>query len=562
MALGTITSLGVGSGLDLQDMLDKLKKADETTINMQKADEDKLTKEISEFDKLNAKLVQMKSSALDLSLKSNFMDRTVSLSDDDIATATVESGSKATSYSLDIKSLASKSSWQSKGVDKEDTAMYAAPSTSIKSASEPALNSDTPLSFTIGYGDDQKTISLNLKSGSSLEDIAKAINSDKQNLSADGTNYVTATVKAGDNGSYIRLAATESDGNKNQQILVQNGPDFIAPDLTFSYKTGANGSPVYVSVPPDSSYKDVVSIINDEKENSGITAAMVNDGSSENPWHLTLTANSTGEDHRIFLNGINMTEMQGADNASLNSSFTLNGYEYQRQTNDNISDVALGLNINLKKIGKTELTVSPSSDNVKKEITSLIDTYNDFVKEINDNSAYSTDVNTPSGILSDDYSVKALGPDLASLLGTKVTTKDSGFTSLFDLGMEINKDGTISLDEKKLDSALSSSFDDVKNLFLGDEDKGIKGLGDILNDKLRDMTSDSGTLTGEKNAAQEKIDRLKKNIEESQARLKKKYDLMAQQFVRLDSLIGTMNNQSKYLTGIIDSYNKTMGNDK
>ncbi len=562
MALGTITSLGVGSGLDLQDMLDKLKKIDEAPIDLQKAEEDKLTKKISEFDTLNAKLVQMKSSALALSLKSNFMEKTVSLSDKDIADASVKSGATATSYSLKIKRLASKSSWQSIGVKEKDTAMYAAPATSITSARVAAVNTDTPLTFTIGHGDDQKTIRLNIKAGSNLEKIAKAINEDKQNVSPNGTNYVTATVKAGNKGSYIRLAATDDDGLKNNQILVQQGPGFIAPDLTFSYKTGSTGSPVYVSVPPGTSYNDVVSIINNEKSNSGITAALINDGTSDTPWHLTLTANSTGEDHRIFLNGINMTEMQGADKASLNSSFTFNGYDYQRQTNDGITDVALGITLNLKKIGETELTVSSSPDNVKKQIKTLIDTYNDFVKEIKNNSSYSPDVNKKNGILFDMYSVKSLSDDLAGLLGTNIKTKDNGITSLFDLGMQMNKDGTISLDEKKLDSVMSSSFDDVKNLFIGDKDKNIKGLGDILNDKLRSMTSDSGTLTGEKNAAQEKIDLLKKNIQDAEERLKKKYDLQAKQFVRLDSLIGTMNNQSKYLTGIIDSFNKTMENNK
>ncbi len=562
MALGTITSLGVGSGLDLQDMLDKLKKIDETSIDLQKADETKLKNEISEFDALNTELVQMKSSALDLSLKSNFMERSVSMSDEDVADATVKSGSEATSYSINVKRMASKSSWQSKGVKDEDTSMYAAPSTSIASVSSPAVTTDTALAFTMGSGDDEKKIALDIKAGSSLEDIAKAINTDTQNISDSGASYVTATVKTGDNGSYIRLAATEDAGNTNKQILVSQGPDFIAPDITFSYKTGSTSDPVYVSVPPDSSYKDVVSIVNDGKSNSGVTAALINDGAGDNPWHLTLTANSTGEDHRISLNGITMTEMQGADDASLNSSFTLNGYEYQRQNNNGIDDVILGVTLNLKKTGDTELSVSSSSDNIKEKIKDLVDTYNEFTKEVKDKSNYSSDVNTENGILADVYSVKSLGTDLADLLGTSVKTGDTKVTSLFDLGMEINKDGTISLDEKKLDSVLASSFDDVKNLFIGDTDKGTKGLGDIFNDKLRDMTSSAGALTGEKNAAQEKLDRLKQNIEDSQKRVDKKYETQAQQFVRLDSLIGKMNAQSQYLTSIIDSFNKTTQNNQ
>lgn len=560
MTLGTVTSLGVGSGLDLQGTLDKLKAIDKTAINQQQASEDKLKTQVSEFDTLNAKLVQMKSSALDLSLKSNFMDRSVNVSDEDIAGASVKAGSEATSYSLDIKSTASKSSWQSQGVAKQDTLMYAAPSTSITSADTPAVSTDTPLAFTIGSGTGQKSISLDIKAGSSLDDIAKAINTDTQNLSDSGANYVTASVKTGDNGNYIRLAATEDNGNENQQILVSQGPAFIAPDITFSYKTGAANDSVYVSVPPDSSYQDVVSIINNGAGNPGVTAALIDDGTGDTPWHMTLTADSTGEDHRIFLNNINMTEMQGADNASLNASFSINGYEYQRQSNEGIDDVILGVTLNLKKVGKTELSVSSSSDNIKTQLTNIVDTYNDFIKELNDKSTYSTDVNTPSGILANLYSVKSLGYNLTDLLGTTISTKDSGVKSLFDLGMSINKDGTISLDQKVLDNALSSSFDDVTSLFLGDSDKGIQGLGDILNNKLRDMTSSSGVLDGEKSAAQEKIDRLAQDITDANTRLDKKYDTLSNQFSRLDALIGTMNAQSQYLTNMINSFNKTTQN--
>ncbi len=557
MALGEITSLGVGSGLNLQSILDKLKKADETTINIQQADENKLKKQINEFNTLNTKLVKMKSSALALSLKSNFMERTITSSDSTIAGATIKSGTKATSYSLNIKAMALKSSWQSQGVEQETTAMYTVPSTSISSETAPAVSTNTQLSFTMGSGSEQKSISLNLQAGSSLQDIAKAINTDKQNISAAGTSYVTATVKTGNNGDYIRLSATDNNSNTNEQILVSKGPGFITPDLTFSYKTGATGNPVYVSVPPGTSYQDIVSIINTSDSNSGITAALVNDGTSKTPWHLTFTANSTGEDHRIFLNGITMTEMQGADNASLNSSFTLNGYEYQRQSNDGIDDVIPGVTLNLKKVGETEITVSPSSDNIKKNIINLVDTYNDIAKEIKAKSNYSTNVNQPSGILANIYSVKSLSTNLADILGTRVHTQSKSITSLFDLGMTMNKDGTISLDQNKLDTALASSLNDVTNLFIGDKDKGITGLGDILNNKLRDMTSSSGVLTGEKTAAQGKIDRLTKDIEDAKTRLNEKYDLMAKQFVRLDSLIGTMNAQSKYMTSIIDSFNKT-----
>ncbi len=552
MGLGSITSLGVGSGFELQDILEKLRTADEFAVNLKKTEQTKLTEQVTEFDSINAKLIQLKSSALSLSLKSNFMERTAKISDEDIAGASVVSGTLLSNYNLDVKQLASKSSFQSIGVEEQDSDMYAAPTTSIDSNSAPAVTIETPLSFTIGQGTEQKSITLNIAANASLSDISEAINKEATNLDENGTSYVTASIETGDDGSYIRLTSTKNNSLINNQILVSQGPTFVAPDLTFSYQAGAASVPVYVSVPPGSSYQGTVSLINDDTNNSGVTAALINDGSSETPWHLTLTADTAGEDNRIFLDGISMTEMQGAQDASLNSTFTVDGYEYQRQTNEGLSDVIQGITLNFEKTGETQLSITSDSDSIKEKITSLIDTYNELIMEIDTKAQYNLEEDE-SGILSDVYSVKSLGSELMSLL-TKTIDTESSITSLLDLGMELNQDGTITLDQTKLGTALTSSAEEVATLFIGDSDNELTGLGDILNNRFKEMTSATGAVNGEKTAAEEKIDRLTTSIEDAEERLDKRYDLLAREFVRLDAYIGTMNSQSAYLTSVIDSF--------
>ncbi|MDX9964133.1 flagellar filament capping protein FliD [Desulfobacter postgatei] len=555
MGSGSITSLGVGSGLELQDILDQLRQADEVSIDIKEAKKTKLEAQVVEFDSINAKLIQLKSSALSLSLKSNFQERTAEMSDEEVATASVISGTKQSSYALDVQRLATKSSWQSIGVEEESSFMYAAPGTGIASSDTPAVSEATPLSFTIGHGDDQKSITLDIEAGSSLKDIADAINMSAGNLSDDGTTYVTATVETGSDGNYIRLASTDDNSFNNNQILVSEGPDFLVPDLMFSYQTGSASDPVYVSVPPGTSYQDTVSLINDDTNNSGVTAALINDGSADTPWHLILTADTEGENNRIFLNGINMTEMQGAEGASLNAAFSVDGYGYQRQTNKGLEDVIQGVTLNFDKIGETQLTISSDADNIKEKITQLIDGYNELIAEIAAKTQYDED-EEEDGVLSDVYAIKSLGSNLLSFMTNEVDT-GGGITSLLDLGMELNGDGSITLDETALDAAFSSSFEDVVSLFIGDSDNGITGLGDILNDKLAEMTRSTGVVNGEKTAAEEKIDRLTTSIETATERLDKRYEVMAQQFVRLDALIGTMNSQSEYLTSMFDSFNNS-----
>ncbi len=562
MALGSISSLGVGSGFELQQMLDDLRAADETSINIKKAKQTRLTEQVVEFNSLNAKILTMKSSALSLSLESNFMERSASV-DEEVALVKANSGAAISSYSLAIDRLASKSSFQATtGVASSGAVMYAEPTTTLTTFTEPAVTENTDLSFTIEHETGQQTISLTIAANSSIEDIVDAINADLENIYGE-TTYVTATAATSENGSYVKLSSTEHDSTENHQILVTEGPAFITPELSFSYQVGAGTDPVYVTIPPGATYTNAVSLINDDVNNSGMTAAMINSGIGDNPWHLTFTADSTGEKSRISISAnLTMDEIQGADGAgSLNAAFSIDGYDYQRESNKGIDDVIEGVSLTLKKIDSTQISISTSSETMKEKIINLIDTYNELNKDIDVKTSNAADEQSENGILSNVYSIKSIDATLFDLLGTTIDTGTS-ITSLADLGMEKNRDGSITLDQSILDEVFASSFDDVAALFIGDSDKEIKGLGDTLNEKLRSMTnSTTGVVNAEKGNAQEKIDNLTESIEIATLRLDKKYEQMARQFIELDTFIGKMNSQMNYLASMFDSFNNANSKD-
>ncbi len=596
MKLGSISSLGVGSGFELQQMLDDLRAADETSIDIKKAEQTKLTEQVVEFNSLNAKILTMKSDALSLSLESNFMERSASV-DEDVALVNVNSGAAISSYSLEIERLASKNSFQTEdGAESSDSVMYAEPTTTLTTFTETAVTGDTNLAFTVNYetvdsDTEKQVIYLTIAAGSSIEGIVDAINSASTNINGDST-FVTATAATSENGSYVKLSSTVKDSTENHQILMMgNYPDFITPELSFSYQVGEGTDPVYVTIPPGATYSNTVSLINDDVNNSKMTAAMINSGIGDEPWHLTFTADSTGEKSRIFIKGttenlnlgnssLTMEEIQGADGAeegSLNAAFSINGYNYQRQSNNKINDVIEGVSLTLKKADATQISIATSSETMKEKIINLIDTYNEINNEIDTKTSYAADKQSKDGIFSNVHSVKSIDSALFNLLettidnrtsitgtsttGTSITgtsTNKTSITSLADLGMKKNQDGSITLDQSVLNEAFASSFDDVAALFLGDSDKKIKGLGDILNEKLRSMTnSTTGVVNAEKNTAEEKIDNLTDSIENATQRLDKKYDQMARRFIELDSFIGRINSEMNYLTSMLDSFNKT-----
>jgi flagellar hook-associated protein 2 len=125
--------------------------------------------------------------------------------------------------------------------------------------------------------------------------------------------------------------------------------------------------------------------------------------------------------------------------------------------------------------------------------------------------------------------------------------------SLFDLGMEFQRDGSIAINQEALASAISDSGDKVRLFFLGDPDNDVEGFADAVNERLRTLTSGTGIVEAEKTSAQGRIDDLEKYIESQTARLDKRYEQLAKQFVDLDKFMNQMTSMSAFLTGQFDS---------
>jgi flagellar hook-associated protein 2 len=146
--------------------------------------------------------------------------------------------------------------------------------------------------------------------------------------------------------------------------------------------------------------------------------------------------------------------------------------------------------------------------------------------------------------------------ELSTLLGARVNTGGT-ITSLVDLGLEFQQDGTLTLNEDTLTTALADHLDEVKTLFVGKTDATgratVAGVGTLLTDRLTDMTRATGRIATEKQATQTQIDRLDANITTTKARLDRRYDTLARQFAALDMYAAKLQSQGDFLSGFITS---------
>ncbi|MBU1196510.1 MAG: flagellar filament capping protein FliD [Proteobacteria bacterium] len=555
---GSITTLGIGSGLDLQNILDQLKEAEQAPITSKQNEKSKLQKEVKAYNSVNTRLFSMKSNALSLSLESNFLKNTVSVSDDDILTATANDGISQSSHNIEVTQKAQFNSWQTAGVESAGSIIYEGPETGIASQTQSVTTESSTMTILYGALENQQSIEIGLTSGMSLDNIINTINTSDTNKDEDGKQLVMASIQTNNGEYYIRIAAASGGNSAETQVSVA-GYDFAMADTTVSIAIAGQEDPMYLDVAPGTTYEQIAAAINSASDNPGVTASIIDTGTAENPFRLTLTSNATGENNRISLQNLPLAEVTGAEGASLNAIFKVNGVEYQRQSNDAITDVISGVTLNLKKTGETSIGIQTNLEPVKKSIISLIEGFNKLVSDISKEDTEDTeetDKEPEENPLSGSFDIKNMISRLRALISTSINT-ESEYMSLVDLGLEINKDGTMTLDETVLEQALAANPEAVQSLFIGDSDAGITGLGDTINDGISVMVSSQGLVLTEIDAAQTKMDRLDKDILSATERLDKRYKTMTAQFVRLDTYISRLNNESAFMQSMIDSFNKT-----
>lgn len=693
MATGSVSTLGVGSSLDLQGILDGLKEADEITITQMEEEVTELEATQDEFNVINAMLLEMKSSALSLSLSSNWLGRTSSVSSD-VISATVADGTETGSYSVDVERLASQSSFMSTGFESDTTSIYV-PTTQKSSTgfddtdTTVVLEEDEDMVITYGDGDDIVTITVTGGSGGyTLEELRDAINSDSENGGA--STYVTASLYTdSDTGEeHIQITATSGGSGEDNRVEVTTDPaatGFTANDATFSYRVGDDGTEISLTVTADTSLSDLVDQINDDEDNPGITASLIDTGIGTSPYKLALTANDSGEDNRIKITtdlaDLSLTEQNGSgyimesetsidpdsiiiirqadsntdfvfqedagdgytsditatiadgvysdgddlaaaveeametasatsgnsidytvtwnsasskleiteagtlDNllikwddagstaasdlgfaseqtitpssSSLNAALTVDGISYQRQTNSSLNDLVTGITLTLSDTGSSTITVGQETDSLEEDIIALVTKFSEISTEIDNNDDY--DENTDTwGSLAKSSSIKTMESSLLSYLGMTIDLGGS-ITSLYDLGLEVDEDGNITIDEDTLSTAISSNFDDLKEFILGTDDDD--GLAETLNDYLLDLTMGSGYIDSETSGIDDKIDALEDSIESQTERIESKYETMTATFVELDSYMNQMESMSSYVSEMFSAFSSAKSDD-
>lgn len=210
--------------------------------------------------------------------------------------------------------------------------------------------------------------------------------------------------------------------------------------------------------------------------NLGVSASIVNDGSG-NPYRLVLTSTAGGSssEMKISVSGDstlqsllsqdpagtqNMTEVTTGQNALA----TINGIAVQSPTNT-LSNVVDGTSFTLSKTGSTNVTVANDPTATTTAITNFVNGYNALRTQLNSLTNIDTANSANNGPLAGDVSTKTLINQITDVLGQAVG--NGNYQSLGSVGVTMNSDGTLSVDNTKLSAAIAKSPSQVTGLFAG-----------------------------------------------------------------------------------------------
>jgi flagellar hook-associated protein 2 len=305
---------------------------------------------------------------------------------------------------------------------------------------------------------------------------------------------VTATTSA-EAGSYqVEVSALAQAQSLASQAFASAGGAVGGGTLTFRFGTvttdattgdvagfsqNAERATKNVAIAAGSTLTQIRDAVNEA--DVGVQASIINDGSGE---RLVFSGKDSGAANGFV---VDVTDDDGAhtDNAGLSrlafnasasysdrtragqdAQISINGLSITRAKNE-ITDAIEGVTLSLSAItsGSVNIDVSRDKAAVQGKIKSFVDGYNKLQQQITQLTKYDAENNRAS-VLTGNSLVRQLNSSLRGLLTDPVGVLDgNAVSSLSDLGIVSKVDGTLEIDNGKLDKALSDNFDEIGALF-------------------------------------------------------------------------------------------------
>jgi flagellar hook-associated protein 2 len=249
----------------------------------------------------------------------------------------------------------------------------------------------------------------------------------------------------------------------------------------------------------------------------------------------------------LFLGG----DVQNEAQAGRNAQFTIDGVSYERSSNQ-VDDAIDGMSFDLlsSTAGSTTINVSLDTETITGQVQAFVDAYNSYVSFLGENGSYNPETGQGGALLGDSIA-RSTQYRLRALISEPVTgSGDNAFQYLSQVGIEFEESGNLSLDTSKLQSALETDLQGVKDLFAGSGGAGAK-----MESYLRSITNSfDGVIASKISSIESRIDNLNEDYDDKQQYLQKYEDRLVNKFSKMEQAVIKYQSMSDQLTSMIDTW--------
>lgn len=387
-----------------------------------------------------------------------------------------------------------------------------------------------------------KAVSASLQSA---VDALKGTNSNLGKLATSSSEpeLFTATAVSGSVVSRFGVEVIQKAEAAKIATAAYASADAVVGSGTVTLNVGSESFAVTLT-DGDNTLADLRDKINAATDNKGVTASILNESGGA---RLILTSKDTGLDNAVTLSSA--AEVGGASyittsvvQPALDAQIKIDGFDYSSSSNT-ITDAIEGVTISVLKaepgtVGNLDIALDSAASS--EAVQNLVKSYNTFVAAISQYSRYDATTKT-GGPLMGDAMVRTTTQQIRSVLGSSAGTGD--VTLLAQLGITTQADGTLKVDASKLDAAIKANPDGVKNLF-----GGTDGFATRLSSVLEGVLGSEGRLQAQTKGLQSRIDDVSDQRDALDLRMAAVERRYRAQFTALDSLLGTLQTTSSYLT--------------
>lgn len=350
-----------------------------------------------------------------------------------------------------------------------------------------------------------------------------------------------------------------------------------AAQRTYSFVSPASAGTITIdghdtAVAANATIGDVVSAINSDSS-ATVYAAATDRGT------LVLSARTTGDTGTGFIavtDGTGaLTEQTGKAKQGRDAQFIVDGVAGSSTSNE-VTNAIAGVRLSLRGVTTVSgpITVSVgaptvNADAVKDKLRAFVDVYNSTVDAIrarlDERSVKSptTDEQRQAGMLNGDTTLTAILSQMRQAIYTPIRGLPDGMSALADLGVStgsasatISRDalaGKLELDDAKLDAALASNPQGVRDLLAGPSNAG--GWARTFERIVHGFDTTGGTIDVRITGADAELKRLQQSMADMDERLAIKEQSLRARFTAMESALAQSQAQGSWLSGQLSSLN-------